>query len=735
MIEDKELRNLFRIESEEHIQKLENGLLHLEKHIHDTTILHEVFREAHNLKGAARLVGAEEVETVAHIFESVLGAAKQGQSTLSSETLNRLYHGLDDLRQLVFRTVSSQKVFIDVAKVVSKLEGKDNHPPANQAELKAEQKTQQKIDITSSNKLKEQIPPSQINDINTIRVEPQKLDSLMVQVGELVVTKKQIERWSDKIDKLITLWEEWNKDSYEKRFYYRELQRKHPHIAHQLQQWNKKEQDYLDNMGNNLQTILNTAHENSAKLDFVTHEIEEGICDIRLLPLSTIFGLFPRMIRDLANEQDKNVNLVINGGETKADKLILESMKAPLNHLIRNAFCHGIEDENQRQKKGKAPQGTIELTASQTTANITIEIKDDGRGIDIDNIKKVALIENIYNTEELEKMSDSQIQSLIFEPEFSTATTLTELSGRGLGLNIVQKNVQRLKGTINVHSRLGEGTSFIIRLPVTLATARVLIVSIKEQVYALPIEHIHSSCIVNSSDIYFLESRATINFGGKPLSVISLEEILNKETTRLNKYQCIVIRQNNELLGIFVDELIDEQEVVVKQNSNILKRVPNISGFTILSSGQICTVLNPKDLIKSVQKCSSSTETYLQKSAKKKVLLVEDSITTRTQEKRIIEAANYEVVIAVDGADALKKLKTTTVDAIVSDVEMPHINGFELTAQLRKQKKYKNLPIILVTSLATIEHRKHGAEVGANAYITKGTFEQELLINTLRRLV
>ncbi|MGB3208146.1 MAG: response regulator [Crinalium sp.] len=333
----------------------------------------------------------------------------------------------------------------------------------------------------------------------------------------------------------------------------------------------------------------------------------------------------------------------------------------------------------------------------------------------------------------------------MFAPGFSTRTFVTEVSGRGVGLDVVRTNVERLKGTIQVESTPGKGTTFRLQLASTLATAHVLIVEVDSISYAIPVEFVDTTLLVKQHDIFSIEGRDTLLLDSQPVSMVWLSDMLeisstvvNKKLTDSQQLPCIILKVGQERLGVVVNALLDEQDVVLKPQSKLLKRVRNISGATILGTGEVCMVLNPQDLLKSVRGKTVSVSPQIsvgQATGKQKILLVEDSITIRTQEKRILESAGYEVVTAVDGLDGYDKLRVNYFDAIISDVEMPRLDGLSLTAKIRQHKEFSEIPVILVTSLAKDEDKKRGAEAGANAYITKGNFNQQLLIDTLKRLV
>jgi two-component system chemotaxis sensor kinase CheA len=847
-IDDEELRIIFKSASEEHLQKLEDGLLHLEKNPHDQENLEEIMREAHSLKGDAGMLGLKDISTIAHQLEHILGTVKRNEVELSPDISDRLYQGLDAIKQLVTEAVSAIPPRIEAFHVLAYMMG-GSSPTAStnsaeketstkteieaetNAEIAAENSQQVTLfvepqpeelpelettittsdveiihpevedpvtitiqDITSSTvpvteikKVNVSISPildnspephkeptnktsnEQTYRIESVRVETRHLDSLMTQAGELTVNKIRINHRLAEIEEIANLCEEYGRirahfsrlipktESAQTAFF--PVSTSLFALPHNSELALKKDssqtiEKFLEEMGNLVNKLRNSLYEDVQRLEVVSDELSDGIRTLRLLPLATIFSLFPRMVRDLAKQQGKEINLIIEGGETKADKRIIEEMKDPLMHMIRNCVDHGIETIEERCRFGKSPQGTILLRAKQTTTNVVIEVIDDGRGLDIEKIKQTALKRHVCREEELATMTQNQIQSLIFTPGFSTRTFVTEVSGRGVGLDVVRTNVEHLKGNIQVESNLGMGCTIRMLLPTTLATAHVLIVSVDSISYAIPVEYVMMARLITQEDIFPIEGQDTILLDSQPISVTHLADLLEinhqqgwgtfciqQTTTNSQHLPCIIIKVGDATLGLIVDALLDEQDVMLKPQGKLLKRVRNVSGATILGTGEVCMVLNPQDLIKSVRKQAVSQSTRhpvksLPSAERKQViLLVEDSIAIRTQEKRILEAAGYEVVTAVDGMDALTKLKSRSYDAIVSDIQMPNLDGLSLAAKVRQNKEYSELPIILVTSLASDEDKKRGAEAGANAYITKGTFNQQVLLDTLRRLV
>jgi len=856
-IQDEELRNVFKIASEEHIQKLEEDFLFLEKNPQDQAHLEEALREAHTLKGDARMLGISGVETLTHQVEDLLGAAKRSELELSGKVLDRLYLGLDAIRQLVHEAITDEEARISIFEVLAQLMGAEiqqeetpsdgdpfedtaiimntpinppvfanvpiavngspsenislsngngnghkngnghngvaiasmpltknldqnptlsnlpippqptpQYPPESQSarspevsfvqETRSPNANNTSIPNGNSNNLAATFSETDKYRIDTIRVDPQKLDALMTQVGELTVTKIRIAQRLTEIEEIISLWEEWSRDTFVSRLALEKNGNKnadhllssdpktHQHTANpKTANFHRRLEERLDRLGNQLNHLRRNTYEDTARLDSIAGDLKEGIRTLRLLPLATVFNLFPRMVRDLARQQAKEVELVIEGGETSADKHILEEIKDPLMHLIRNAIDHGIELPSEREKAGKPRVATIHLRGLQNARSIIIELSDDGRGLNVDQIRQAAIQRGIYREDELASMSAPQIQNLIFTSGFSTRLAVTQMSGRGVGLDVVRTNIERLKGDVWVESIAGQGCLFHMQIDTTLATTHVLIAAIKNTPYALPVEFVQTTRLIPHQDIFSIEGSHTITIDDSPVSVAWLSDLLELDVSDRNlshskSLPCIVLKIGVERLGLIVDALLDEQDVVMKPQSKLLKRIRNVSGATILGTGEVCMVLNPSDLLKSARKRAGfiSTSKLLESVQRKKVILmVEDSITVRTQVKRILENAGYEVIAAVDGLDGYEKLRTKAVDAVVSDIQMPHLDGLELTARIRQHKEYTELPVILVTSLASEEDKRRGAEVGANAYIVKSAFDQNVLLETLGRLI
>ena len=776
--------------------------MHLEKHPQDQAKLDELLREAHTFKGDSRMLGVQDVETIIHQVEDLLSTVKKGEGVISSALCDRLYQAMDAVRDLSREAVTGESANVNVFLVLAQLMGADDDDTdevlsqaavATEADLFGDDFSLLDAAARSSSggTLSEDLfpdevitsptppgetvepepvseailaeltaaepaisskstpPPAQVDDyqIDTIRVEPQKLDALMRQAGELSVAKGRVSRWLVELDEIVALWEKMSQDIANASALNQE-QNAHNGSLQQALHSSRRAEQRLERLGGLVNRIRNIAGEDVSQLEKLSNELETGVQSLRLLPLSTIFNLFPRMVRDLSKQQGKTINLVIEGGDTRADKRILEEIKDPLLHILRNAIDHGIETPSEREQTGKPPTATLRLRGYQSGSRVGIEITDDGRGLSVESIKRTALRRGVCSEAELAAMLVEEVQSLIFAPGFSTRTEVSELSGRGVGLDVVRENVERLKGAIAVKSTPGQGCEFRLQFNTSLATNRVLIIEINQTPYAIPIESVQTTLLLSRQEIFALEGSQTITFQDQPVSVIWLADLLELPVevpsspeaadATAKVLPCIVIKVGAAMLGLFVDALLDEQDIFLKPQSKLLKRVRNVSGATILSTGEVCTVLNPLDLLKSVQgpTRSHSTQNLIEQlNAKQSLLLVEDSIIIRTQLKRLLEGAGYDITVAVDGQEGFNKLRAGFFDAVVSDVEMPNMTGLELVAKVRQFSEYSELPFILVTTLASDEDKRRGAEAGANAYLTKGSFDQKLLLDTLKRLI
>ncbi len=595
------------------------------------------------------------------------------------------------------------------------------------------------------------VPAPTVSDsqMETVRVEARQLDALMGQSGEINVINQQITSRLLDLDTMLELWESSNRDDRQIQILLQQLPAQsalHQQLSRTHQQWQQ--------MGALISKFKKAIGSDSSRLDLVTSALESGVKQLRLMPLSTIFNLFPRMVRDLSKTQSKEINFAIEGGDLLLDKRLLEEIKDPLMHLLRNAIDHGIEPPAEREQNGKLAAATLMIQVRQTGSQTTIEILDDGRGLDIQRIKATAIKRGLYTKAELDLMTTDKIQSLIFASGFSTRTRVTELSGRGVGLDIVRTNVERIKGSVDVESAPDRGCTFRIVLSHAIGSSQVMLVDAREQTYAIPVEFVDRMLLINKADIFALGGTPTVQINGKTTTVAWLADLLalpavapdspGEVARRSNSVACLLLQSGRQQLALLVDRINDRQLISIEAPHPILKNVPHLSGSTILGTGEVCLVLNPLDLFvtaggenplssKAVGEVSGAVS--ISTDTTPTILLVEDSLVIRTQLTRILKGAGYHVTVAKDGVEGWETLQAGKFDVVVSDVEMPRWGGLELTSEIRKHSDYQDLPVVLVTTLSQTADRDRGLQAGANAYLTKGDFDQQLLLDTLTRLI
>jgi two-component system chemotaxis sensor kinase CheA len=480
-------------------------------------------------------------------------------------------------------------------------------------------------------------------------------------------------------------------------------------------------------------------------LDPVIDELQARVKEIKMLPLSTVFEVFSRMVRDIASQQGKEVDLVMSGEETELDKKVLEGIKTSLIHILRNCIDHGIEDPEARFALGKPRHGTIKVSAFHEGDNVVIAVEDDGRGMDTDQIKQTALKKRLVSSDDLDGMTDKEVLNIVFMNGYSTSPIVTDVSGRGMGLDIVRQDITNLKGRVILDTQKNRGTKFTLVLPLTIAIIKVLLVKVQNMLFAFPMLSITESVKVNLVDVHTTEGRMATQFRERIVPLVRLDEVLGlpaarDEEGKVKKAVLVVIVNSlDSRVGFIIDEIVGDEEVFIKSLGKHLGKVKNVSGATIMATGEVAVVLDIEDLVAhsalNLQPVTAKRHTPIVKRKDKRILVVEDAFSTRELEKSILETHGYLVDTAVDGVDALDRMTGTQYDLIVSDIEMPRMDGVELCRTLKKNEGFKDIPFVMVTAFQKEEDKRRGMEVGAAAYIVKSAFEQTNLLDTIERLV
>jgi two-component system chemotaxis sensor kinase CheA len=692
----KTLLAAFRGEAAEHLQAISAGLLELERSPAPEAI-ESIYREAHSLKGAARAVSQSEIETLCQTLESVFAAWKRQEWQPAPASFDTLHHAADLIQQLV--------------------EAPDGVEPSRVTQMKTDIETLRAVAPPSpAPEHAEPVLPA-MSGADTIRVATRKLDSLILQAEEMLAVKLAVNQRAG--------------DLRELRSQFAEQLRAAAPDPHQLRVLEAK-----------LHSLSRSAEHDNHTIGRMVDELLDSSKKLLMLPCATFLNVLPKLVRDLCRDQSKEVELVVRGGAVEIDKRILEEMKDPLIHLVRNSIDHGVERPDERTRQGKPGRATITVSVMQVDGNkVEITVSDDGAGIAVEKVKAAAVKHGLVSTADARHLDETGTLALMFLSGVTTSPIITEISGRGLGLAIVREKAEKLGGRVAVQTQAGQGTTLQILLPLTLATFRGTLVQAAGQAFVIPTTNIERVGRVRVAEIKTVENNETIALDGRAVALVRLANVLELPAGAATEDEpvwltFVVVTSGEKRIAFGVEAVLGAQEVLVKTLRKPLVRVRNIVGATVLGSGAAVLILNVADLLLSAVKVRPVAKSMPTRVVERKALLVvEDSITSRMLLKNILESAGYRVRTAVDGLDALSLLKTEPFDGVVSDVEMPRLNGFSLTEKIRADRKLAELPVVLVTALGTQEDRERGVDVGANAYIVKRSFDQSNLLEALRRLV
>jgi two-component system chemotaxis sensor kinase CheA len=714
----RELRATFRVEAAEHLQAIAGGLDQLEK-LADAAarrpVIESVFRAAHSLKGAARAVDFADIETLCQSLETLFSGWKRGTSEPTPATLDTAHLSLDRM-MVALAGPPARQVRVTTNEPAAVEPAPD--PPA--------------LAIPTAS------TDGPTTDTETVRVSVRALDQRLLEAEELLAAKIAAAQRTADFEGLLSSFESWRKEWARVQPEARALRRVSAPLA-DFFDWN---QDWLRTLESRVTTLRRNAGQDQMNVAKLVDDHLENAKKLLMLPMATLGGLLRKVVRDLSRELGKDTDFVIRGEQTRVDKRVLEEMKDPLVHLLRNSLDHGIEPPAQRAAAGKAARATISVAVSQLNGNqVEIAVSDDGAGIDVERVRAQAVARGILGAPAAQALDADSTLRLIFEADLSTSAMITQLSGRGLGLAIVREKAEKLGGRVNVASQRGVGTTLAMTLPLTLATFRGVLVQSARRTFVVPTAQVERVTRFRRADVKTVEGRETLAHNGRPLSLAHLADLLDLPATPAANDDvarpALILGSGNERIAFSVDAVLDEREVLVKRLRRPLERVRNIAGATVLGSGQVAPILNVSELIQSARKAPLKRPPSRPAPAAaivRRVLVAEDSITSRMLLRGILESAGYEVKTAVDGLEAYTLLRSERFDVLVSDVEMPRLDGFSLTERIRADRALAELPVVLVTALATREDRERGIEVGANAYLVKSDLDQSNLLEAVRRL-
>ncbi|NJN16931.1 MAG: hybrid sensor histidine kinase/response regulator [Oscillochloris sp.] len=740
--------NQFRDETTEQIRILNDGLLAIEQaadEVLQRSEIDRIFRAVHTIKGSARMLGFEQIGRLAHIMEDALGAIRQGRRTLDRALTDLLLRGGDSILALTANAVDQQPA-PDQAVIEALIAQFDGNPapagaptePASATGIPApptplEPETPQAPAMAVAPQ-----PPSNRSGRATVRVRIDRLDRMLNLAGELTIGGQMLndhQQQLSHIDALITeqerIQQALNDDLNRLRFSASQRQSLDRHLT-TLRQTAEQARVVIDRERTRFGRYVGQ-HELLAK------DLEQEVMAARMMPIATVYANLPRAVRDLTQATNKEMRLELQGEHTELDRKVLELLTDPLLHLVRNAIDHGIEPPNQRVAAGKPAHGTLTISAVAAGSEVRLTVQDDGRGMDPQRLRDRAVQNGMLSATQAARLSTAEAFDLIFQPGFSTAQIVTDISGRGVGMDVVRTNITDLGGNVLVESQIGQGTQITLLLPLTLVTTRVLLVQLGQSSFALPAGACQGTIWIYRDAVRVLNGQPTLEYAGRTIALLRLADLIGVEADagrrRSERSPAILVGSGKRLNALLVDALLDEREAVVKPLGPLLASRRSFGGAVQLGDGNLVLLLNPLLLIEQSRSMPQRSRTVQPQVRRRRLLVTDDSFTTRELIRSILQSAGYQVTVAVDGADALDKLRAETYDLVVSDVEMPRVDGFQLTARIRSELGKPDLPVVLITSLASETHRRQGLEAGAQAYIVKSQFNQDSLLEVIRQLL
>jgi chemotaxis protein histidine kinase CheA len=720
--DDPELLATFRAEVEERLASLQAGLLQLESHQSPRQVVTLLFRDAHTVKGSARMLGLEGVLHVAHNMEDLLGALRDGRFQVRKDHVDLLLAACDGIARALPGEDALDDVALAplVAALVAAVAGAD---PVAVPTLAA-------VAVPSQPTAAEVEPPRPASD--SVRVAASKVYDLLDAVGEADLGARRVEQTTGTLLGLAAEQARWAT-------VLRQATQRHaatlpPDVALALHRL-VGAGDELAGTVRGLRELVE-GHRGGMAL------VRDGAMGLAMVPVRRVFAALPRIVRDVAQATGKDVRLATSGEDVELDKQVLDGVADALKHLVINAVDHGCEAAADRAAVGKPAQAVVTVSARSVGGTVVIEVADDGAGVDEDAVREKAVRLGLLPADS--PLVGSAVLSLLFMPAFSTSETVTETSGRGVGLDVVRTAVEELGGAVEVRSEQGAGTAFVLTLPVTLGVLRCLVARVGDERYAVPVPGVVESLSLRDAEVHTLAGASVVLRHGVSVPLLDLGAALGLPRGSEAPRAALVVRHTSGTqIAWAVDRLEGESELVVKDLGAFLGRVPYVAGATIDGDGSVVCLLDLRELADKA--IGGLTLTAPAPTAKKapvvtgakrpRVLVVEDSVGVRELERVILEGAGYQVETAVDGLDGASRLRDDPADLVLSDVEMPGMDGFDLTRTIRRTKGWENVPVIIMTSRGEDHARQAGLDAGCSAYLLKNEFDQEQLVSTVRRLV
>jgi chemotaxis protein histidine kinase CheA len=733
---DEDMVELFFDEANERVEALAGKLIDIERQPNDVEVLKDVFRDLHTVKGSSAMVGLVPVNHLAHAAEDLVGQIRDAGRAADGAVIDALLAALDALRDMLTAARAREPITFDPSSVIARLRNPAAAVVAKPAAASAPASVQAIVPRSH--------PTSGGESRQTIRVDFDKLDRLLNLVGELVLGRDDLR---GAVTALTSVTTELAAD--------RGVARKVSAVRAASGAAQARTFEVLGEEIHRVERVLadvaGDLDRGTDRLDAISDELREQVMRLRMVPVGGVFRKHVRTVRDLAATLGKRARLELIGDDTELDKLLVEALDEPLMHLVRNALDHGLEPPDARTAAGKPVEGVIRLAAAHRGNQVEIRVSDDGRGLDADRLKAKAIERGILTTAEAEAMDERTARELIFRAGFSTAATISEVSGRGVGLDAVRATiVTKLKGTIEIESTPGQGSAFVLELPLTLAIIQVIVARVSGETFAIPLDVVRSVLAIAPTDVARVGDREVVVVRGRHVPLVRLDHTLHlaHNGTDAAEIQLILVEHGGQAYALAFDQLLGKREIVIKSLGPLLVGAQCVAGATLLGD-RVALILDvPAIVTRALSQGAAPVRTAApvrheesgsgsgsgSVAAATHVLLVEDSDIIREALRRLLADAGYHVTTAVDGLHGLELSKTRRFDLVSTDVVMPRMDGYELTRALRATPEYADVPIVMVTSKGERIDRVRGFDAGVDEYITK-PHDRQLLLRAVRKLL
>ena len=739
--------DLFRMEADGQAQALTLGLLALERDPKAADQLERCMRAAHSLKGAARIVGLSAGVSVTHAMEDCFVAAQQGLITLQLGHIDELLRGVDLLQQMSRTTEQDMNRWEAQRRgdVEAFLDGMNRviASPAVAREFSAEPLKTEEPRGPPDKDHAETVFGSELEEgaeARVLKVTGENLNRLLGLAGESLVESRSFKSIADSLLRL-------------KHLQY-ELHRALDRLREQLpqQQLNDRARTALAEAQQRVVDCRQFLTQRLAEIDnfdrratHLSHRLYDGTLACHMRPFADGMQAFPRMVRDLARELGKQLRLDIAGQDTQVDRNILERLDAPLGHLLRNALDHGIETPEERLAAGKPAEAVLSIEARHSAGRLQVTVSDDGRGIDLERLRAMVIDRKLSTAETAAKLTDAELLEFLFLPGFTMKESVTDISGRGVGLDVVQNVLKRIRGTVRTSTRRGQGTRFQLELPLTLSVARTLLVEVGAEAYALPLAYIKHALKLAPDDIELLEGRPHFSMSGRSVGLVTAHQLLGVAPPQAaaDSLAVIVLGDATHSYGLMVDRFLGERELVVHPLDPRLGKIKDVAAGALMEDGSPALILDVEDVIRSIEKLAGAgglsgvarAAPDAGQPKRKRILVVEDSFTVRELERKILVNGGFEVEVAVDGMDGWNAARAGQFDLVITDIDMPRMDGIELVTLIKKDPHVKSLPVMIVSYKDRPQDRRRGLDAGADYYLAKGSFHDEALLHAVVDLI